>query len=182
MAQHFDTTKLLGWTVFMLVYACAWDASVTRMMQMAEPMAVAASDSSPTQRIALFAVGVYAVFRTTLMFLIAMLLIFCMMRALECVLPYVTRPTWIVQPLKDCMKMGYVTFTWANPSFIPFHGAVMCAMVVVAGAYAAVYPTDSDLASPDMTRSVVARAALSMSVVGVMTYAGFALSSIVPAR
>lgn len=169
---------LAGWVLFLSAYAIMWDSSISRMLQMAEPRAAAADSRAPVERTFLFVAGIYATVRTTLLIVMWSLLLFCLVRFAECVLPEVTGPPRIVAVAKWLMEIDRgALFSAAKPEYLPFHAAVMCSSIAIATVYATVYATRKDLSTTDGARSVVAREAIAMPAIGGVAYIGFALVS-----
>ena len=169
---------LVGWLLFLSAYAVMWDSSISRMLEMAEPRAAAASSDAPVKRTFLLVAGIYATVRTTLLIVLWSLLLFCIVRFSECVLPKVTGPPWIAHIARWLMDVNReALFSAAKPEYLPFHAAVMCSSVAIATVYATIYATQKDLSTANGARSVVAREAIAMPIIGGVAYVGFALLS-----
>lgn len=167
---HFDLAALVAWLLFLSVYALVWNNGIGYMLDLAEPLL----RTVPCKRYHLLLLGFYIACRATLIMALIMLLSFCVMTCVQCMLPFVSY-----------IKPVYAVGTWLfsenvlmrplSPSLLPFHAAVLVSSLVLATLYSVALASASDLEDSDRCRSVVVREALGMAMMGLAAYAALAL-------
>lgn len=169
-----DAKVMVGWVWFLSIYTLVWNASIGSMMRLASSATSRATPEQPMRRADLFMIGVYVACRAALLVTLYMLLCFCVMSCMQCVLPFLKHlhcfhaaMTWLFA--ED------VLFQPLKPNLLPFHAAVMVSSLWLATVCAVVSASDADLRVPERSQSVVVREALCMPVLGVCAYLGMAL-------
>lgn len=170
-----DAKVMVGWLVFLWIYILVWRASTDNAMRMAFTVTSHAKPERPLQRAYLFLFGAYVACRAALLVSLYMLLLFCVMSCVQCVLPFLRHKkcfhaamTWLFS--ED------VAFRALQPRLLPFHAAVLLSCLWIATVYSVAYATDADLLDAGRSQSVVKREVLCMPVIGVCAYLGMALS------
>lgn len=171
--SSFNKRGMIGWLMFLLVLWFAWDTSISRMIRVMEPDAGAATQTNPATRLVLFVAGTYTACRVALLTCLTMLILFCVMTCVQCVLvlPLLSQTSWVHNVLTWFFDER-VLFAPLRPFFLGYHAAVLAWTVVVALAFSCIYATDRDLSSPDTVRSLVVREVMSMALLGMVAYVG----------
>lgn len=174
MMVQIDAKLLLGWVVFLIIYMRVWNAGVTNMMRQSSFITKRVSPSTPMERAYLFVLGAYTACRTTLLVALYLLLIFCVMSCVQCVLPFLAH----MKSFHAVMGWVFsedVLFSPMRPKLLPFHAAVLVSSLVIAAVFSVVYTSDADLMDPDRCTSIVVREALCMPLLGLSAYIGITL-------
>lgn len=170
-----DARVLVGWLVFDYIYMSVWDASISNMVRLASTVTRQVTPAAPLGRAYLFVLGSYSACRATLLVALYMLLMFCVMSCVQCVIPFMAHVKWL-HPGMRWVFAEDVLFRPMSPRLLPFHAAVLVASLTVAAVYSVAYASDADLADPDRCTSVVVRQALCMPLLGVCAYLAITLS------
>lgn len=174
MKIQIDVKVLVGWIIFLSIYAVVWDSNISHMMRISAPLASMASKDTPFPRSSIFLLGAYTVCRVTLLLSLILLLTFCIMSCVQCILPFMQHITWLYVALTWIYSEG-VLFSAVTPKLLPFHAAVFVSCLAISTMYAVVYPCSADLVRPERCMSIIVRDVLCMSGVGLCAYAGLAL-------
>lgn len=171
MPHAYNLKGLVGWLVFLAILVLSWDSSISRVMALMEPFATVATSTKPASRLILFLVGAYGACRVALLVCLSMLLLYCAMTCVQCVLPLLPQSAFVWR-LAEWLFDEDVLFDPLLPGFLGFHLAVFGGALSLALLFACVSVQDRDLEQPDALRSAVVRESLSMACVSVFAYLG----------
>lgn len=174
MKVRVDVRVLAGWLLFLTIYTMVWDANITHLLHIASPLASMASKENPFPRSSIFLLGTYTACRVTLLLSLVLLLNYCIMSCVQCILPFLQHIPFLFSVITWMYSEG-VMFSSMLPRLLPFHAAVLTCSLAIATVYAVVYTSKADLRVPERCMSVMVRDVMCMSAVGVCAYAGLAL-------
>lgn len=163
-----NSQVIVGWCVFITLYCFLWNFSIGHMMRQASPDSLHHEFS----RGSLFVIGAYTACRVTLLLVLYLLLLFCLMSIMQCILPFLTHLPEIHSML-TWLSSENVLFHAVSPNLLPYHATVLASSLTIATVYALVYISDADLRDDDRWVSVVVRDALCMAAPGVLAYIGY---------
>lgn len=166
----FDAQAIVGWGTFISIYSLLWNFSVGHMMRQASPVAL----HNRLRRSSLLLVGGYTACRATLLLALYMVLLFCLMGVVQCVLPFLKHLPRLHAVL-SWLCSERVLFHAVSVRLLPLHAAVLASSLTIATVYATVYVRDPDLLDPNLWTSVVVRDALCMAMPGLLAYCGYCL-------